>query len=303
LEFKKINSQFSNLVTLGVFLITLVFVIITLTSAIFPNLLLTSFGGNENYANIDPFEMGIWAFPLLITNFIIFGLAILYLKKRLPDQIISSIRFIFNFEISPKITFFVLTILIGIYLVFSVGELFDGKFQADYTERVKVWVENFSFTKIDTEGYNAPGIGGYLHSMLGYISIQVFGNVKVVPLIASTTLLVLTYFITYEITKKKICWNYSLCYITSKWRIFALSHWNNISKFLDFILSFFTLSYLQKMASFTYTICCINTYKATNSCIFSNDSFFHLSSFNIKTKENSSIDFIWSNSSFRYNIS
>jgi len=203
LEFKKIESQFSNLVTLGVFLITLVFVIITLTSAIFPNLLLTSFGGSENYANIDPFEMGIWAFPLLITNLIIFGLTILYWKKRLPSQITNSIQFIFNFEVSAKIAFFVLVILIGLYIIFSVGELFDGQFQADYNERAKNWIETFSFTEFKTEGLNAPGWGSYLHIILAVVSEKVFDNVKVIPFLASISLLVLTYFITFEITKKR----------------------------------------------------------------------------------------------------
>jgi len=203
LEFIKITSQFSNIVTLGVFLITLVFVIITLTSAIFPNLLLTTFGGNENYANIDPFEMGIWTYSLLITNLIIFGLAILYFKKRLPSQLTSLINFIFNFEVSSKIAFFVLVILIGLYIIFSVGELFDGKFQSDYYERVKVWLENFSLTEFKTEGLNAPGWGSYVHIIFGVISIDVFDNVKVIPFLASISLLVLTYFITFEITKKR----------------------------------------------------------------------------------------------------
>jgi len=203
LEFKKLESELSNIVTWGVFLITLVFVIITLTSAIFPNLLLTSFGGNENYANIDPFEMGILTSSLLITNVIIFGLAILYWKKRLPSQLTSLFKFILNFEVSAKIAFFVIVILIGMYIVFSVGELFDGIFQADYYERVKAWIENFSFTKIDNDNYNSPGLGGYLHTMAGFVSIQIFDNVKVVPFLASISLLVLTYFITFEITKKR----------------------------------------------------------------------------------------------------
>jgi len=106
LEFKKIESEFSNLVTWSVFLVALVLVMITLTSAVFPNLLLTSFGGVESNFNINPIEIGIWAYPLLITNFIIFGLMILYFKKRLPSQLTSSIKFIFNFEVSPKIAFF-----------------------------------------------------------------------------------------------------------------------------------------------------------------------------------------------------
>jgi len=184
-------------------LATLIITIISLISAAFPNLFLKSFGGFEDHINANPFELGIWAFPLLITNFIIFGLAILYLKKRLPSQLTIAIKFIFNFEVSTKIAFFVITILIGMYIVFSVGELFDGKFQADYYERVKDWIENFSFTKIDTEGLNAPGLKGYFHAMLGVSSIQVFENVKVIPFLASIALLVLTYFTTYEITKKR----------------------------------------------------------------------------------------------------
>jgi len=185
------------------FLTTLFILLLNLISAVFPNLFLKSFGGFEDNVGINPFEIGIWAYPLLVTNFIIFGLAILYLKKRLPDQITSSIKFIFNFEVSPKVTFFVITILIGIYIVFSVGELFDGLFQADYYTNVSKWVENFSFIKIGTEGDTPPSIGSYMHTMLGYISIQVFGNVKVIPFIASISLLILTYFITFEITKKR----------------------------------------------------------------------------------------------------
>jgi len=203
LEFKKIESQFSNLVTWGVFLITIVFVIITLTSAFFPNLLLTSFGGVENHANINPFETGMWTYPLLVTNFMIFGLAILYWKKRLPSQLTSSIQFIFNFEVSAKIAFFVITILIGLYIIFSVGELFDGQFQDDYNERVNDWLENFSLTEFGTKGFNAPSWGSYLHILFGVISIDVFDNVKVIPFLASISLLVLTYFITFEITQKR----------------------------------------------------------------------------------------------------
>jgi len=203
LEFKKTESQFSNLVTWTVFLLALVFVIITLTSAAFPNLLLTSFGGNVTHININPTEKGFWAYPLLITNLVIFGLTILHFKKRLPSKLSSSIKFIFNFEISAKIAFLVIVILIGIYILFSIGELFDGIFQADYNERVKAWIENFSFTEFETEGLNAPGWGNYLHIVFGIVSIYVFDNVKVIPFLASISLLVLTYFITLEITKKR----------------------------------------------------------------------------------------------------
>ena len=182
---------------------TLVVLMIHIISAVFPNLLLASLGDFDDHMNVNTFETGIWAYPLLITNFIIFGLTIFYLKKRLPHFLSNLIKFIFNFEVSSKIAFLVIVILIGMYIVFSVGELFDGKFQADYNERVKGWLENFSFTEIEGEGLNAPGFGNYLHILLGVISIEVFGNVKVIPFIASIALLVLTYFATVKITSKR----------------------------------------------------------------------------------------------------
>jgi hypothetical protein len=114
-----------------------------------------------------------------------------------------GLQFIFNFEVSAKIAFFVITILIGLYIIFSVGELFDGQFQEDYNERVNDWLENFSLTEFETKGLNAPSWGSYLHILFGVISIDVFDNVKVIPFLASISLLVLTYFITFEITQKR----------------------------------------------------------------------------------------------------
>jgi len=199
----KTELKFSELVSWGVFLITLIVVIFSIIAAVFPNLLLSSFGGVEDHLDINPFETGIWAFPLLITNFIVFSLAILYLKHKLPNFFTRLIKFILNFEVSSKIAFFVIVILIGMYIVFSVGELFDGRFQPDYSARVKGWLENFSFTEIEREGLNAPKFGNYLHTILGVFSIQIFGNVKVIPFISSIALVILTYFITVQITSKK----------------------------------------------------------------------------------------------------
>jgi len=110
----------------------------------------------------------------------------------------NDVKFIFNFEISPKVAFFVVTILIGSYITFSVSELFDERFQADYYGRVKAWIENFTVTKIGNEG-----VFYYFQVFLGDSSKQIFGSIKAIPLISSTALIVLTYFTTVEITKKK----------------------------------------------------------------------------------------------------
>jgi len=256
LEVKSDLQRKTSIVSWGVFLITLIVVIFSIIAAVFPNLLLISFGGVEDHLGIDPFETGIWAFPLLITNFIVFALVILYLKQRLPNFFTSLINFIFNFEVSSQIAFFVIVILIGMYIVFSVGELIDGKFQPDYTERVKSWLENFSFTKIDTDGFNAPGIQSYLHTLLGYVSIQVFGNVKVIPLLTSIALLVLTYFITYEITKKRFAGIVAIVIILQSG---VFLHYDISIAYPNFWILFYLFS--------LYLI-----YKDTNSRVSSNDN-------------------------------
>jgi len=188
----------TSFVTWIVFLVTLIIVLISLISAVFPALLLRSFGGFEDNIGINPFEIGIFAYPLLVTNFVLLGLGFLYVKHRLPQPIIKSIKFLFNFEVSPKVTFFVITILLGFYITLSVGELFDGKFQDDFKVHFEPWLEIYSVTQ-----FNVTPTGQHLMLFLENVSMQVFENYKVIPFIASIALLVLTYFVTVEMSKKR----------------------------------------------------------------------------------------------------
>ena len=188
----------TSFVTWVVFLATLVAVLLSLTAAVFPALLLRTFGGIEDVAGIDSFEIGIWAYPLLITNLVFFGLVFLYAKNILPQSITKSIKFLFNFEVSSRVAFFVITILIGIYISLSVSELFDGKFMPDFNVHFKDWLEIYDVTE-----FNVWPVGYHLTFFLNSTSMQVFENYKVIPFIASIALLVLTYFVTVEMSKKR----------------------------------------------------------------------------------------------------
>jgi len=194
----------TSIVTWIVFFSTLITVLISLTPAVFPAFLLRTFGGFEDNVGINSFEIGIWAYPLLVTNLVLLGLVFLYVKHRLPEILTKSIRFIFNFEISSRLAFFVVMIIIGIYIIASLGELFDGKFQDDFKVHFEPWLEIYSVTE-----FNVTPIGEHLMLLLENASLQVFGNYKVVPFIASISLLVLTYLFTFEITQKKVCRNCS----------------------------------------------------------------------------------------------
>jgi len=199
LEVKKFGArEKSCLVNWLIFLPTLGFVLITLTSILFPAFLIRTVSVFEDNAGINPFETGIWTYPFLITNFIIFGVWFLYFEKRLPSPITKSINFIFNYEISSKLAFFVIIIIIGTYVTASVGELFNGQFLPDFYDRGESRLENYDVTRIGDWG-----LSKHFTLFLTSSSMQLFGNYKVIPFIASIALLVLTYFVTFEISKKR----------------------------------------------------------------------------------------------------
>ena len=180
-----------------IFVATLSSVILNLIPVLFPALLQRAFGGFEDFAGINLFEVGPWAYPLIITNCIVFGLLFLHYKKMLPKIIYKSIKFIFNFEISPTVAFFVVVILVGIYITISIEEVFDPQDLEDFTGIFKRQIDNFSLTEVKSL------IGYRLMLFLESSSLQIFANYKVIPFIASISLLVLTYFFTSEITKKR----------------------------------------------------------------------------------------------------
>ena len=192
----KKKRENSELLSWTVFLVTLLVVLIAITTLLFPALVIRSLGGVEDYSGINPFETGIWTFPILITNIALLGIGILYFKNKLPKQITKSIKFIFDFEVSAKIAFLVILILIGFYVVFTTTEVLTEDQWPDYN-RVKSSLENWSITDF-TKKFDL-----HVKYLLGNISLQVFGSYRVIPFMASIALLVLTYAITTEISKKR----------------------------------------------------------------------------------------------------
>jgi len=204
LENKIYEVKQKSILSSIIFIATLVVVSITLVSVVFPALILRTLGGFEDYLGVNPFEFGAWALPFFIANGIILVLGILHIKKMLPKEITKSIRFILNFEISSQLALFVIVILIGVFITLSVGQFFDGRFDADYYERVKAGLESYKFTLSEIK--NLP-------NTFGVISMIVFGNYKVIPFIASVALLVVTYLLASQIAKKRFAGIVAMCIV------------------------------------------------------------------------------------------
>jgi len=180
-----------------VFFATLAVIIPSFVSIIFPALIinLTSPLPEES---VDPFEIGGSAFPVLTVGLILLGFGFLYYSGYLPNSIQSSIKFILNFEVSRKTSFFVLLILLTIYVGLSVEELAKQEEFGDIRE-VLEGLERFPLDNAGNLSLSYRPVNSFLLKS----SEEIFQNYRIVPFLASISLIVLTYFFTVEITKKR----------------------------------------------------------------------------------------------------
>ena len=193
----QIAKSRSIALNLVVFLITLEIVLISLTAVVFPALI-TRTVSPVAISIVDPLEPGILTIPILLTNFVMLGVGIAYFKGKLPNQIIKSIKFIFNFEVSKKVAFVVLVIILGLYIAFTINELSSEEALGDYS-RVKRSVEAWSFEDLQDLDRLRPHVRTFLLS----VSLNYLDNIRIIPFLASISLLILTYLITLELSKKR----------------------------------------------------------------------------------------------------
>ena len=188
-HFSKQRKVLSHLV----FLLTLIITLVSLTSVLFPALI-PRLASSIEESSVNPFEPGIWAPHFLATNIILLGIGILYYTKNLPDIVLKSIRFVLNFEVSSKIAFIIMVILLALYIGFTIGELSTEEDWPDYAgakaQAEKGVIENL------VKHFNVK------YSLLSF-SLTTLHNIRIIPFAVSISLLILTYFFTVKITKKR----------------------------------------------------------------------------------------------------
>jgi len=196
-------SKKKSLPCWAAFLFSVLVVLFSLVSVVFPALVASSDSTISEFqeygielVEVDPFSIGVWALALVAANIVVFGIAILYFKNRLPSSISKSLEFIFNFEVSKKITFLIIVLLLAIYVASSAGDLFIEEEWEDYPG-VKQRLESWSPEQITTK------FEPHVKYFLLWSSFVLFGNYTIIPFIASISLLLLTYFFTVKISKKR----------------------------------------------------------------------------------------------------
>jgi len=182
-----------------VFIFSISIVLISYTSVIFPALILVSdtvkISGIDSVTP-DPYETGVWSGAVIITSIFTIGLAFLYFKNKLPGFLSSLFSKIIAFEISKKSAVIVLLALLIIYTSASSTELSSQEIFEDYTG-VKNRLDNWSPDQM------MNSFEPHIRYFLLKSSTVLFGNDRVIPLLASAALLVVTYFFTTTVTQKR----------------------------------------------------------------------------------------------------
>jgi hypothetical protein len=189
-------SSRRGMLSWAVFIPTIIVLLFSLSSAIFPALITRSFSPVQGLVTsqdyVNPFEPGILAAPLIIVNLIVLGIGMLYYKKKIPI-LTRIINFISNFDLSKKRAIIAVMVLIVIFIGLTAGTLEKEETWVDYKgvkDRLQVWtISDFS-----------KSFEPHVKFLLLSISQHVFGNIRAIPFLTSIALLLLTYFFTKKIT-------------------------------------------------------------------------------------------------------
>jgi len=174
-------SHRDSLISWIVFLFSVSIVLISLVSVVFPALISSSSSTIQDLQEIgvdlfevEPFQVGIWGWSLLVVNFLVFIGLFLYFKNKLPENFKRLVDFVFTFEISKKISAIVIILLFSIYVGFSFEELTIEEEWEDYPG-VKKRLERWSPEQV-TSSFEP-----HIKYFMLWSSMILFGNYSVIP--------------------------------------------------------------------------------------------------------------------------
>tara|TARA_B000000460_G_scaffold57386_1_gene38253 strand:- start:538 stop:1770 length:1233 start_codon:yes stop_codon:yes gene_type:complete len=227
-----------------VFFTTLSIVVFSLFAIIFPSFLMTTF--YPYTTNLQPFESSVWLVPIVSSNSILLVIGFAYYRKRLPLQIYKGIEFVLNFEISKKTALLTGIIILVFYIGFSLPELaIDEATQWDDYHLLKSGLDIWPSTEdgiIQYSPYSNEGYSEYerpIRMLLLDTSLDIFQNVKILPFVASILLVVVTFFLTYQITQKRFAGIISMVILLQS---HTFLHFDTIATYENFWVLFYVVS-------------------------------------------------------------
>lgn len=189
----------SVIVEKSVSIFSISIILISLISVVFPALLIRLTSGTV-LSPVEPFELGFFAIPLLLVNSIFFIAYFLYKKQKLPAYFHNSLENIKKFDIPKKWSFVILSIMIITYAGFSVHEIFEVD---TFPDRENVMEDLYEW-RISGDDWLVTLNQYHVKLFLLTASEILFDNLRVIPFLASISILILSYFFTVQLSSKNI---------------------------------------------------------------------------------------------------
>ncbi len=195
----RVEKNSNNSISLIIFSVGFILVSLSIVSVVFPGLIISIVDVNPFG---ESFEIGVMGIPFIIVNVIVFSLILLYRIQRLPGIFTSISEKIFSFDLSKKNSLVFLIIILGIYVASSANELtiYELNQYGDFLvleDAIEMWPEQESENR-----YLSEQLDRHVRMVLLVISEEVFDNIKIIPFLASIFLLITTYFLTIELSRK-----------------------------------------------------------------------------------------------------
>ncbi len=243
-----------NLVTALICIFSIIVVGISLVSVIFPALITANFGIQESESN--QFEIGSNTITFLIGNLLLIGFGVLYFKKKLPVIIQKSLENFLNKNISNKVTIILLFVILIPYVILTIPELF-----LDETEQTGDYYiflaakEIFPFGQINyIEAVEQND--RYVRMILLLTSLEILGNVKIIPFLGSIALLLTTYVFTKQVTNNRLAGIIAMLVLIQSYTFLKYDSFAMYENFwvLFYVLSLYAIYKKWQLSSISYIL-------------------------------------------------
>jgi len=245
---------FKNLITALICIFSIIVVGISLVSVIFPALITANFGIQENDSN--QFEIGSNTMTFLIGNLLLIGFGVLYFKKKLPVIIQKSLENFLNKNISNKVTIILLLVILIPYVILTIPELFLD--EAEQTGDYYIFLaakEIFPFGQINyIEAVEQND--RYVRMILLLTSLEILGNVKIIPFLGSIALLLTTYIFTKQVTNNRLAGIIAMLVLIQSYTFLKYDSFAMYENFwvLFYVLSLYAIYKKWQLSSVSYIL-------------------------------------------------
>jgi len=243
-----------KLVTALICIFSIIVVGISLVSVIFPALITANLGMQESESN--QFEIGSNTITFLIGNLLLIGFGVLYFKKKLPVIIQKSLESFLNKNISNKVTIILLLVILIPYVILTIPELFldEAKQTGDYYIFLAA-KEIFPFGQMNfIEGVEQND--RYVRMILLLTSLEILGNVKIIPFLGSIALLLTTYVFTKQVTNNRLAGIIAMLVLIQSYTFLRYDSFAMYENFwvLFYVLSLYAIYKKWQLSSVSYIL-------------------------------------------------